>query len=290
MSTRPLFSRPEFVPEFSDYEVFRRSTFGVTGHRGILGGILHRRLVQANVHVDAYEGDVNDDISLVQWFEARRFSHFLHFAAIVPVARVEGDPLLAYQTNAIGSFNVCKNILVMQKECWLFHASTSHVYTPRVDNISITEDAATEPKTFYGVTKLAAERVIQPLLTRLQAPFCIGRIFSFSHESQHEPYLVPSLRSKIEKLGDGSRLDVNNPSSVRDIQDAETVVDCILHLAYRRTLGTLNIGTGNGQSVRGIAMEVARVANRNIVVHGTDKDLPSALIADTRRLRSALSA
>jgi nucleoside-diphosphate-sugar epimerase len=76
---------------------------------------------------------------------------------------------------------------------------------------------------------------------------------------------------------------------VRDIQDAETVVDCILQLAGRRTRGILNIGTGVGLSVREIAMAVAAQLGKSIHVAGVDRDLASSLIADTRRLQRALS-
>ena len=47
------------------------------------------------------------------------------------------------------------------------------------------------------------------------------------------PYLVPNLMQKISALRDGDVLEIDNPSSIRDIQDAEQVIDAILHLARK---------------------------------------------------------
>jgi nucleoside-diphosphate-sugar epimerase len=288
MHSAHLFARPAFVPEFSDYSAFGHQAIGITGHRGVLGGILYSRAVAAGIRTEAYPGDVNDEQALTDWFAGKHFSHFFHFAAIVPVTRVEQDPVLAYRTNVIGTFNVCSNLARNQRHCWLFLASSSHVYRPTAKPLPIAEDAANDPPTFYGVTKLAAERVVEPLLAKLEARYCIGRIFSFSHERQKGPYLVPSLRAKIAELETGTTLEVENPSSVRDIQDADAIIDCVLHLARKRAAGTVNIGTGAGQSVKDVALAIARALDKRIKVTGTDRAAPGALIADTRKLRALL--
>ena len=72
-----------------------------------------------------------------------RCRYFFHFAALVPVTAVESDPVLAFQTNVVGTFNVCKQLLATQKNCWLFQCSSSHVYEPAADSRPIAEDAPT---------------------------------------------------------------------------------------------------------------------------------------------------
>jgi UDP-glucose 4-epimerase len=282
------FERPAFIPAFTDYSRFHGTAVGITGQRGILGGILSDRLMQAGIRTDAFAGNINDSKALDDWISDKHFSHFFHFAAVVPVTRVEADPLTAYRTNAIGSFDVCSKLLQTQPQCWLFHCSSSHVYRPTPQPAAITETDETDPQTFYGVTKLAAERIIEPLLKRFSAPYCIGRVFSFSHREQKEPYLVPSLRSRILQLRNGDTLEVSNPSSVRDIQDAETIIDCVLHLADKRAQGVVNIGTGEGKSVSEIALGIARMLGKRITVEGVDHNAPGSLIADTRKLRALL--
>ncbi len=134
---------------------------------------------------------------------------------------------------------------------------------------------AKKPPTFYGATKLAAEGVVETLMGKLKFPYCIGRVFSFTHADQLPPYLVPSLRQKISALRDGDALEIDNPSSVRDIQDAEQVIDVILHLARRRATGTINIGTGVGQSVGDIARSIARSLERRLSSGESIADRPA---------------
>ncbi len=277
------------VPEFTDYAALRDHAVGLTGARGVLGRMLKDRLDRHSVATAAYPGDVNDSEALRRWFTDQRFRFFFHFAAMVPVAAVEGNPLLAFQTNVIGTFNVCKRLLEMPSACWLFQCSSSHVYRPTATPTPINEDAPKDPPTFYGATKLAAERVVETLMGKLNAPYCIGRVFSFTHAHQAPPYLVPSLRQKIAALRDGAVLDIDNPSSVRDLQDAEQVIDTILHLAHRAATGTVNIGTGAGQSVSAIALAVAQELGKKIQVSGIDRAPPGSLIADTTRLRALLA-
>jgi UDP-glucose 4-epimerase len=283
------FERPAFLTRPVDYGAFRAHTIGLTGSRGVLGGILAARLQQHGIAVHAYQGNINDEAALSAWFSTQRLSHFFHFAALVPVTLVEGNPLLAYQTNVIGTFNLCRQLQLTQPGCWLFHCSSSHVYQASAAPLLISEPGPLQPQTYYGVTKLAAERVVQELLGKLHASYCIGRVFSFSHRTQAEPYLVPTLRRRIAELTNGATLEVVNPAAVRDIQDAETVIDSILQLAQRRATGVVNIGSGHGMSVQEIALAVARQLGKSITVTGTDRDVAGSLIADTHRLQELLS-
>jgi nucleoside-diphosphate-sugar epimerase len=91
-------------------------------------------------------------------------------------------------------------------------------------------------------------------------------------------------------LPNGGTLDVMNPSAIRDILDAETVIDCIVQLAVRRATGVVNIGSGHGMSVQEIAQAVARQLGKTITVTGTDRDAAGSLIADTRRLQQLIGA
>jgi UDP-glucose 4-epimerase len=284
------FARASFIVPFTDYAAFRGHCVGLTGARGLLGSLLAARLEAHGVTVAAYPGDVNDEATVAAWFEQQRCSHFLHFAAVVPVSRVDGDPVFAFQTNVIGSFNVCKHLVRTQRDCWLFHCSTSHVYQPTVEPTPIAEDAATRPTSYYGATKLAAECVIDTLMARLGARYCIGRVFSYTHARQPAPYLVPSLRQKIAALPPGVALEIDNPTSVRDIQDAEQIVDVILQLARLGATGTVNIGTGVGRSVADIAHALAHSLGRRITVTGVDRHSPGSLVADTARLRHLLDS
>lgn len=285
-----FFEQPAFIPVFTDYSHLHGKCIGMTGQSGVLGGILSQRLTAHNINIEAYHGDITDTMSLKDWFGKHRFDYFFHFAAIVPVSQVTDDPYRAYDVNVIGSYNICKHIIKTQENCWLFLASSSHVYKalPAAEELTLQVGFAEEPDTFYGVTKLAAERITVPILDQYKVDYCIGRIFSFSGSTQKEPYLIPTLLRKTEETPENGLLEVINPDSVRDIVDAETVIDCILHLSQKRFKGIINIGSGKGMSIKDIAYHVMKLLEKKIQICEVNKFQPNALVADVRILKQVI--
>jgi nucleoside-diphosphate-sugar epimerase len=291
MKRSQIFEQPVFIPIFTDYSYFLGKCVGVTGQKGLLGGILTKRLTAHNIHVETYPGDITDIISLGDWFRKHRFDYFFHFAAIVPVGQVMDNPLKAYNVNVVGSYNICSHIVEAQANCWLFLASSSHVYkSSQISEKQVLKiGSAEEPDTFYGVTKLAAERICRPILDQYKINYCIGRVFSFSSMTQKGLYLVPTLRRKIEETPENGVLEIINPDSVRDIMDADTVIDCVLHLAQKRFKGILNIGSGQGMSIKDIGRHIIEMLGRQIQIRGVNKSCPDSLIADVQTLKQVLS-
>jgi UDP-glucose 4-epimerase len=283
------FARPAFLPALPDLGALRSTSVAMTGHRGVLGSLLAGQLQAGGAQLATFGGDINDAAALAEWVATVRPTHFFHLAALVPVNLVEADPLQAYQTNVVGTFNACRAVARTQPGCWFFQCSTSHVYRATSDGQPLAEGAATGPGTYYGVTKLAAERVVAELLGKLGRPWCTGRVFSYSHARQRPPYLVPSLRERILATPEGGTLDVQNPSSVRDIQDASHIVEAILWLARAGATGIVNVGSGRGWSVRELALAIAAASGRHIEVTGVDRDAPAALVADTTRMRALIA-
>jgi UDP-glucose 4-epimerase len=291
MKRSQFFEQPDFIPVFEDYSNFSGKSVGLTGQIGVLGGILSERLTSNKVNVEGYPGDITDVKSLEDWFRKHHFDYFFHFAAIVPVSEVMGDPLKAYDVNVIGSYNICKQIIETQPNCRLFLASSSHVYKGRVisGESELKAGSAEEPDTFYGASKLAAERICCPILNRYAVEYCIGRIFSFSSPNQKEPYLVPTLYRKIEETPQDGVLEIINPDSVRDIMDANTVIDCVLHLAKNRFTGILDIGSGKGMSIKEIGYHISKMLGKKIQIRGVNKVQPNSLVANVETLKKVLS-
>ena len=286
-----LLPRPDFIPPFGNFTSFQGLRIGVTGHRGVLGSILSRRLRSAGLDPIPYQHDITDQEKLQQWLAATRFDLLFHFAALVPVTRVEENPLRAFESNAIGTYNLCKGIVSALPDCWVFIASTSHVYRPQPASGSekVSVDSPLAPSTFYGESKLAGERLARPLLDKYRVRHCVGRIFSFTHASQPEPYLAPSLTRRIEEAPQGSTIELDDPESVRDLLDAEVVIDSILHLARHRHQGILNIGSGKGITVMALAARIAALLQKAVIIKGRHHNPPNALVANVEPLTTLLS-
>jgi nucleoside-diphosphate-sugar epimerase len=287
MDRQQIFKQPSFIPLFEDYKRFKGKKICITGAEGVLGKILAERFSSHQIESLKYSGDVLDKKSLAAFFKKHEFDYFFHFAAIVPVAQVEADPLYAFDVNVQGTYNVCTNIIKNCPKCRVFLASSSHVYSTSDEPLST--GSPTHPPTFYGRTKLAAEQICLPLLQHLNISHCIARIFSFGSVHQQEPYLVPTLTQKIQNCQSNDIIEVINPDSVRDIMDAETVVDCVLHLASFAFDGVINIGSGCGLSIREIAYTVADWLGKRIRVEGDNRDTPNTLIANIDPLERLLT-
>ena len=291
MARPQLFDQPDFIIADPDCSFFGGKVVGFTGHRGVLGGILYERLQKKGIDVRTYLGDVTKTDELGEWFKQQSFDYFFHLAAKVPVGYVENNLFSAYDSNVIGTFNVFRWIAETQKQCWIFFGSTSHVYAAPTSDVAsgmINEDANLNPTSLYGATKLHAENMIRLISPRMNLPVCIGRIFSFSHVTQKEPYLVPSLLTKMGAIKDGESLEIINPDCVRDILDAETVVDCMIQLARNAFRGVVNVGSGEGLAVRDIAYRMAKREGKFIRVEGQNRQPPNAIVADTTRLRASV--
>ena len=73
MTRIQYFEQPSFIPIFEDYKHFSGKCVGITGQRGVLGGILSERLALHNVRIEAYPSDITDTKALSEWFKKYHF-------------------------------------------------------------------------------------------------------------------------------------------------------------------------------------------------------------------------
>lgn len=236
---------------------------GLTGATGVLGRGVQQWWPSAECR--PFTGDIRDAAAVRQWLdEAGPLDAVLHFAAIVPVAKVESDPHAAFDVNVRGTWNLM--IALRDRDPWTFCASSSHVYAPT---------------SLYGITKMLAERTATAL-----RPVCVGRIFSFSASSQDETYLLPSLARRIRAAERNSTLEVRGGHNVRDFLTTRAIVSAIRVLYERRWTGTVDIGSGQGITVLDVARRLAARMNREDLEIITRDDERTSLVADRSALRA----
>ena len=286
-----IFKEPKFLDYKSNIDFLIGKTVGITGHRGVLGQLFLNSMKDKDIIIKTYDYDIIDYEKLEVWFNNNHFDYLFHFAAKVPVNYVNDNYLEAYEINTISIYYILKFINNFQKKCWFFYCSSSHVYTPNLitKNIKLNEANATQPYGLYGKTKLDAENIILSLAIKLKINFCIGRIFSYTHSTQKEPYLVPTLINRIRNLTDNEELELYNGSSIRDIMNAQSVVKSIFELTKLQYNGIINIGSGIPISVKEITILILNNLNKkNIKIKCIDKKIDS-IVADVSKLRFLLS-
>jgi nucleoside-diphosphate-sugar epimerase len=291
MSWGSLATRPEFISAFDDWTRLPPGVVAITGARGTLGRLLVRRLGAAGIGYSEFQGDMLEQSDVQRWIIDTRPSLVIHLAAVVPTGTVSANPAHAMRVNANATVGLVEAMAKLRETPWLFHASSSHVYAPVAVSAGpptgLHEDSPLLPGTFYGATKLAAEKIVEPLARQLSVPACIGRIFSFFHESQPPSYLVPGLFARAREAGQGG-FPVHDADAVRDFLYADWVIDAILHLAASRARTTLNIASGEGTRVGEMARRVLDHAGKTIAIDPIPAANPGALVADVGRLRQAI--
>lgn len=138
----------------------------ITGSEGNIGTLLVKRL-QGNGHdtfcIDITQkfragfltADINCISDMEDVFRDFKPDMVIHLAGIVSRVVCEASPVIAVQTNVIGTYNIAK--LCKRYKAKMFFFSTSEVY----GNVSsMHEDAVLAPNNMYGLTKKMAEDLV----------------------------------------------------------------------------------------------------------------------------------
>lgn len=256
---------------------------GVTGATGVLGRILLECLGEQQ-EISCFKGDITDIKDVNDWIGSERPDQIFHLAAIVAIKEVEADPANAYNVNVNGMVNLLSAIHLAGRKPWIFFSSTSHVY--KSSSLPIAETSAIEPINVYGQTKYLAERVLVEFAEKNQVGYCIGRIFSFYHHTQKEPFLYPTIIRRLREHG--SRPEpfvVHGANNIRDISDAEEIVDLMVKLSKVKAEGIYNLGSGKGTR---IADFVRALSGEKLSIKELDSEAPQVLVADTSKVNKLL--
>lgn len=244
---------------------------GLTGATGVLGRRMAGHLAQAGWEMLPFRGDVRDRDAVETFVEQAEL--IVHAAAVVPVKRVEANLADAVHVNAAGTALLAAAAARLGRP--FVFISTSHVYAATPGRLS--EHAAVDPASLYGLTKLQGEQWVRAL----RGDHLILRLFSYFDEWQAEEYLVPSLRRRISEAGRGATIALAGAENIRDIASADWLADRCVRLISAGACGTINICSGQPRKIIDIAEALARETGRSdIIWHGEQDGPPNSLVGD----------
>ena len=227
----------------------------------------------------AFEGDVRDADAVKRW--AAGCDRIIHAAAIVPVGQVNASPGGAIAVNVAGTANVAA--AAAAANATLTYISTSHVYSPCSAPLSERADIA--PTSLYGLTKWNGEQWVQ----RLTAAPLILRLFSYFDSEQAPTYLVPALHDRVSNAPPNAVLRLFGYDSVRDIADAQWLVERVADLVLTDARGVINVATGKGRSIAAIAALTAASMGREDIGWAAANDAPGdTLIGDVSLMHDTI--
>jgi len=251
-------------------------------------------------------GDLRDGAAVRAVLEAHRIEAVIHFAALAYVGESTVDPQLYYDNNLGGMIGLLGAMQGAGVGQIVFSSSCATYGTPAA--LPISESCPQAPINPYGRSKLACEWMLRDAGAAWGLRHVSLRYFNAAGADpegevgeRHDPetHLVPlALRAASGQGGPlhvfGTDYDTPDGTCIRDyihVSDlARAHVLALDHLARGGENTALNLGTGQGASVREVVAMVERVTGRAVPVIEEPRRAgdPAALYADTRLARAVL--
>jgi UDP-glucose 4-epimerase len=180
----------------------------------------------------------------------------VHLGGSVPRSPRQDDPVTNITANPLATAAMV-GLLARRLRCFCY-ASTIDVYGVAASG-AFSEADLPAPASYYGVSKLATEQLIEVFARQTGVPATVLRLSHVYGPGDTSMKAIPTfiravLRGETPILrGDGS--------DSRDYIYVDDVVQAILLSLEKTTNGTFNIGSGESSSVLQVAMTVSRLLN-----------------------------
>ena len=230
----------------------------------------------------------------------------MHFAAHAYVGESVENPRKYYRNNLEGGLALLNTIIDSGRKMPLIFSSTCAVYGVPTKT-PLTEDHPLAPINPYGVSKFFFEQALESYDTAYGLKSARLRYFNAAGADENgetgechdpEPHLIPLAlraaagRGELQVFGD----DYPTPDGtcIRDYIDvadlAEAHVMALQHLMAGNPSFTVNLGTGQGSSVKEVISTVEKVTGKKVptkIVPRRAGD-PPALVADPTRAQQLM--
>ena len=100
--------------------MYKKEVIGITGHSGILGKEISKKLKKNNYKLYYYKSDILNKKDLVSWILKYKFDIILHLAAKVPTRIADKNFNLVEKVNYLGTKNLVNAIKTMNKKIYFF--------------------------------------------------------------------------------------------------------------------------------------------------------------------------
>ena len=220
----------------------------ITGNSGYIGSHLTKMLSAKNkfeIHgLDKDEPRIS--VFKYTWKDIRdpgrwgtdEYDCVIHLAAEVSVSKSVGNPILYYETNTIGTLNVLKNIKTKR----FVHASTG---------------SAGPMNNSYGISKRAAEEIVNQYCQEHSIPFTIFRFYNVTGTDGIAPTNPDGLMWNLmnaQKTGVfnlfGDDYNTLDGSAVRDYTHVNEICNALEIAIDKSTNQIENLGHGVGTTVK----------------------------------------
>jgi len=178
-------------------------------------------------------GDLSIPSTLTEVFNGERFDGVFHLGAFAHPPSSFVTPLLANQTNIIGTAHLCDQIIEKMPDCVFMNCSTPEVYGICPGDRKITEEFPLRPNNPYGVSKAGADMyAIERMQTTALKGF-LTRAFSHTGPRRGPNFSISSDAIQIARILRGQQesvIKIGNMKAKRIVADVRDIVDVYYQL------------------------------------------------------------
>lgn len=246
------------------------------------------------------EGDIADRKRLDEVLAKHRPAAIVHFAALAEVGESVKDPLSFFETNVSGTINLLAAAQAASVDKVVFSSTCATYGIPEAT--PMVETHRQQPINPYGQSKLMVERVLGELDRYSGLRSVSLRYFNAAGADPEgrigewhtpETHVIPlAIEAALGRRAAfrifGSDYDTRDGTCVRDFVHVMDLADAhsraVEYLLDGGHSIALNLGTGNGTTVRELLEAIERVAGRPVPTEYGDRREgdPPALVADNR--------
>lgn len=252
------------------------------------------------------KGDLGDRARLKEVIERHQIEAVVHFAAFIQVGESVQLPAKYYRNNFVNTLTLLEVMVETGVRDIIFSSTAATYGMP--EQMPIPEDEKQLPINPYGESKLFVEYALRSFAHAHGIRWVVFRYFNaagadpdgeigedHTPESHLIPLVIQAARGQRPHISVfGTDYPTKDGTCVRDyIHICDLAEAHVTALGYLRDGGqpiALNLGTGEGYTVREVIQAVERVSGKPVpVVDHPRRDGDSAsLVADARRARQVL--
>ena len=255
------------------------------------------------------EGRMSDTAKLTDTMRRFDIDSVIHFAALIEAGQSVLTPLPFFANNVAGTLSLLEAMQAADVQRIVF-SSTAAVYGNHTGNALLSEDLPRAPINPYGDSKAMVETILESCVAAHGLQAIALRYFNAAGADaqarsgeRHDPetHLIPL----VIQAAQGIRPQINIYGTDYDTPDGTCIRDYIhvsdLALGHVAALSRLaqdpqprftpiNLGTGQGLSVRDIITAVKEVSGQDFAMVETDRRPgdPALLVADPARAHHML--
>jgi UDP-arabinose 4-epimerase len=225
-------------------------------------------------------GDIRDKIAICETIERHRIEAVFHFAALAYVGESVSQPERYYDVNVAGTLALLEAMRETSVTRIVFSSSCATYGIP--DKMPIDEGQRQLPINPYGRTKLVGEQMLADYSTAFDFRYAALRYFNAAgcdpegllfERHEPEPHLIPRALLAASGFGPplqihGTDYDTRDGTAIRDYVHVSDLAEAHWLAFDRLSAGAgpiiLNLGTGQGYSVKEVVDMVERVTGLSV--------------------------